>query len=125
MPSKGKTSQQLGRAGMLDLGVQVVSPDEGETNLHSHPGLDSAWVVLDGEALFYGEGDQLVAQLGRNETIMIPAGTSYWFKAGTEKPLVILHIVCIREGYTRASRIDHQPREHQPHEAIPGVFFEG
>ena len=125
MALRGKTSQHIGRVGTLDMGVQVVAPDEGETNLHSHPGLDTSWVVLDGEALFYGPGDELVAQLGKNETIMIPAGTSYWFKAGSEKPLVILHIVSINEGYTRASRIDHQPREHQPHEAIPGTFFEG
>ena len=125
MVARGKKSQQLGRTEALDLGVQVVAPDEGETNLHSHPGLDSAWVVLDGEAIFYGEGDTVVATLGRNELIMIPAGTPYWFKAGSEKPLVILHIVCIKAGFTRSSRMDYQPRVHQPREVIPGVFFEG
>jgi hypothetical protein len=67
MPARGKTSQQLGRSGSLDLGVQVVAPNEGETNLHSHPGLDSAWVVLDGEAIFYREGDEVIATLSRNE----------------------------------------------------------
>src|SRR3954462_2992443 len=114
MVVKGKASQSLGKAGKLDLGVQVVAPDEGETNLHSHPGLDSAWVVIDGQALFYGEGDELIADLGRNDSIMIPAGTSYWFKSGPEKPLVILHIVSVNEGFTRGSRTDHQPRTHQP-----------
>ena len=69
MVVKGKAMQRLGKAGMLDLGVQIVAPDEGETNLHSHPGLDSAWVVLDGEAIFYGENDEVVADLNRNETI--------------------------------------------------------
>ena len=124
MAARGKTSQHLGRAGGLDLGVQVVAPNDGETNLHSHPGLDSAWVVLDGEALFYKEGDEVVATLGKNETIIIPAGTSYWFKAGSEKPLVILHIISIQQGFTRSSRVNHQPRTEQPHEALPGVFFE-
>lgn len=123
--SKGKTSQHLGRAGKLDLGVQVVAPDQGETNLHSHPGLDTAWVVLDGEAIFYRERDEVIATLGRHESIMIPAGSAYWFKAGSEKPLVILHVVCIGEGFERSSRIDHQPRARQPHDALTGTFFHG
>ena len=123
--SKGKTSQHLGRAGKLDLGVQVVAPDEGETNLHSHPGLDTAWVVLDGEAIFYREGDEVISTLGRNESIIIPAGSAYWFKAGSEKALVILHIVCIGEGFERSSRMNHQPRVHQTHDALTGAFFEG
>ena len=125
MVTRGKATQRLGKTDMLDLGVQIVAPDEGETNLHSHPGLDSAWVVLDGEALFYGENDEVVADLQRNETIIIPAGTPYWFKSGPEKPLVILHIVCIAPGFTRASRMDHKPRVRQPHEVVPDAFFEG
>ena len=125
MPARGKVSQHLGRVGGLDLGVQVVAPNDGETNLHSHPGLDSAWVVLDGEAIFYREGDEVIATLGKNESIMIPAGASYWFKAGSEKSLVILHIISIQQGFQRSSRINHQPRMDQPHEAIPGVFYEG
>jgi mannose-6-phosphate isomerase-like protein (cupin superfamily) len=123
--AKGKATQRLGRATSLDMGVQVVAPDEGETNLHSHPGLDSAWVVLDGEALFYGENDEVVADLEKNEMIMIPAGTPYWFKSGPEKPLVILHIVSIQQGYTRQSRMDHRPRVQQRHDAFTGSHFEG
>src|SRR4051812_7108815 len=82
LAKRGKLTQQIGRVGCLDMGVQVVAPDEGETNLHAHPGLDTAWVVLDGEAFFYSAGEELIAQLGKNETIMIPAGAPYWFKAG-------------------------------------------
>ncbi len=123
--AKGKTTQKLGSTASLDMGVQVVAPDEGETNLHSHPGLDSAWVVLDGRALFYGENDEVVADLDKHEMIMIPEGTPYWFKSGPEKPLVILHVVCIKEGFTRRSRMDHKPRnERQPHDALTGTYFE-
>src|SRR4051794_6580726 len=96
MPKAGKVTQQLGRVGSLDMGVQVVMPDDGDTNLHAHPGLDTAWVVLDGEAIFYSAGDKVIAELGRNESIMIPAGAPYWFKAGPGKPLVILHVLSIK-----------------------------
>ena len=58
-------------------------------------------------------------------SIMIPAGAPYWFKAGPEKPLVILHVIAIQEGFKRSSRIDYQPRQDLPHEALEGVFFEG
>jgi mannose-6-phosphate isomerase-like protein (cupin superfamily) len=122
--TKGKASQKLGKTDILDLSVQIVAPDEGETNLHSHPGLDSSWVVLDGQAIFYGENHEVVADLGRNESIIIPAGTPYWFKAGSGKPLVILHIVCIYPGFTRQSRMDHEPRARQPHDVVPGEFVD-
>ena len=125
MVAKGKTTQKLASTETLDLGVQVVAPDEGETNLHSHPGLDSAWVVLDGRAIFYGENEEVVADLDKNEMIMIPEGTPYWFKSGPDKPLVILHIVGIKEGFTRQSRMDHKPRVQQRHDALTGSFFEG
>lgn len=123
--SKGKISESLARGGMLGIGVQVVSPDGGETNLHSHPGVDSAWLVLDGQAAFYGEGERLVAELGRNELVFIPGGTPYWFKAGSDKPLVILHITARQPGTKGSSRVDYAPPIEKPRDVIPGAFFEG
>ncbi len=124
MVSAGKTTQQLGTVGKLDMGVQVVAPNDGDTNLHAHPGLDTAWVVIDGQAEFYSTGDEVVATLNKNETIMIPAGAPYWFKASSSTPLVILHVVCIGENYKRSSRIDYKPRNDQPHNALTGTFYE-
>lgn len=121
---KGKISQSLARGEVLGVGVQVVAPDGGETNLHSHPGLDSSWMVLGGEATFYGEEDQEVARLTRNELIFIPAGTPYWFKASSEEPLVILHITARLKGFEGPGRIDYQPYRDKPGQVIPGAFFE-
>ena len=71
--AKGKTSDSLFRTDTLGVGVQVVAPAEGETNLHAHPGTDSTWVVLDGQATFYGtEDDVELAVLDKNEMILIP-----------------------------------------------------
>lgn len=121
---KGKISQSLARGEVLGVGVQVVAPDGGETNLHSHPGLDSSWMVLDGEAIFYGEEDQEVARLTRNELIFIPAGTPYWFRASSEEPLVILHITARFKGFEGPGRIDYQAYRDKPGQVIPGAFFE-
>jgi quercetin dioxygenase-like cupin family protein len=125
MVARGKISQQLARAGSLGIGVQVIAPDGGETNLHSHPGVDSAWMVLSGKAVFYTKGDELVAKLDKNEVISIPAGTPYWFKAGDDQPLVILHMTCKDPSIKGSPRLDYAPPIEKPREVIPGVFFDG
>ena len=123
--SKGKSSDSLGRLDILGLGVQVVSPDGGDTNLHSHPGMDSSWLVMDGSATFYTVNDRVIAELERNELIMIPAGAPYWFKANGDKPAVLLHVTAKVPGLKGKDRIDYQPYRDKPGEIIPGAFFEG
>jgi mannose-6-phosphate isomerase-like protein (cupin superfamily) len=127
--SKGKSSQSLVRAGQLGVGVQVATTDGGETNLHSHPGVDSAWMVLGGRAKFYTVNDRIVGELGKNEIISIPAGTPYWFEAANDdEPLVILHITSRAKDHQGSTRIDYTPRttggENRVREIIPDAFFE-
>lgn len=112
VPERGKVSERLGEAGILGIGVQVVAPKDGETNLHMHPGIDSAWVVLSGEAEFYGTAsDVFVARLGVHECITIPRATPYWFKAAGDEPLVILHVTARTPSYNpEVSRIDLKPQ---------------
>jgi len=128
--SKGKTSDSLVRTDTLGVGVQVVAPAEGETNLHAHPGTDSTWVVLDGQATFYGTEDDIeIAVLDKNELIMIPQGAPYWFKCSSENPLVILHITARTKDFVPGmSRKDYKPQtqwymDDAHPDAIPGAFF--
>ena len=123
--SKGKISQSLARLDTLGIGVQVVSPDGGETNLHSHPSMDSAWLVMDVRATFYTGKDRVVAELGHNEFIMIPAGAPYWFKATGDSPLVVLHLTARNPQVTGSNRIDYEPYRDKPGEIVPGAFFAG
>lgn len=132
--TKGKSSGTLGlRAGILSVGVQVIAPDEGETNLHSHTGMDSCWFVLDGEAEFYGtDDDVLIGRLGKNEGISIPAGSPYWFKCSSSNQLVILHITARTPDAPPAgqtSRVNHRPTkwyQDESHvELIEGASWEG
>jgi mannose-6-phosphate isomerase-like protein (cupin superfamily) len=109
--TKGKTSDRLAKAGNLGIGVQVCSADGGETNLHSHPNADSAWMVLSGEAKFYTVGDKEIAHLRKNELVTIPAGTPYWFDVANKESgenLVILHVTSRIPGVTQG-RIDYEP----------------
>ena len=127
---QGKISESLVRAGNLGIGVQVAANDGGETNLHSHPNSDSAWMVLGGRAIFYTVDDKVIAELGKYEMVSIPAGTPYWFDVAdkdSDENLVILHITSKVPGVS-TGRIDYSPRETGGENRIKvleeGKFFE-
>ena len=62
----------------------------GETALHSHHSSDASWVVLDGEATFYDEHDQVMGKLRHGDGIFIPHNVKYWFESTAEEPLVMV-----------------------------------
>jgi mannose-6-phosphate isomerase-like protein (cupin superfamily) len=65
----------------------------GENTLHAHTDEDHMFVILAGEAIFYGPNGE-ERTLGRNDGIMLPAGTFYNFNACSDEPLVLLRIGC-------------------------------
>jgi mannose-6-phosphate isomerase-like protein (cupin superfamily) len=71
--------------------VQVF--DKGINNkLHSHLSEDGVWIVLQGEATFYGDEDKVMGKLGPFQGLLIPAGTKYWFECTSDEPLQILRV---------------------------------
>jgi len=98
----------LDRGDILGVSVQVVRPDGGETNMHAHAGMDSCWYVLKGRARFYGFGDELVAEAGRDEGVFIPKGVPYWFEAAGDEPLEVLHITA-RDKSVANDRVNYRP----------------
>ncbi len=121
--SKGKSHQSLFRTDILGAGVQVVTTG-GETNLHAHAGADAAWLVLAGQVTFYGEGDKIVAKLGRHEMLLIPRGVPYWFESSGDEPLVVLRFSA-RAQDTENKRINMTERKALPREVLPDTYFEG
>jgi mannose-6-phosphate isomerase-like protein (cupin superfamily) len=71
--------------------VQVIKKG-GENTLHSHKHLDGFWMVLKGRARFYGEGDEVIAELGPHDGIMVPRGFKYWFEAVEGETLELLQV---------------------------------
>ena len=110
--ASGKTIVSMGRSDVVRVGVQYVK-EGGDNNLHSHDGVDGFWMVLGGRATFYGEGDQVLAELGKDESILIPRGTRYWFETSSAEPLEILHVAATALG-EKTGRVDHESlRPHQ------------
>lgn len=79
---------------MLSM-VQIFRGGGGEQEMHLHTAMDGFWFVLAGRARFYGDGDELVADLGVHEGILVPAGAKYWFEAGECEELQLLQVEAI------------------------------
>lgn len=88
---------------VLNVQVQVVRSG-GETNLHAHNGVDSMWYVLEGAGAFYDEDNNKYA-VAKNEMVVLPSGTKYWFESESDEPLEVLHIVA-RDVRVEATRTD-------------------
>jgi mannose-6-phosphate isomerase-like protein (cupin superfamily) len=108
-----KTIVWLARTDRLISDVQVINQG-GETNLHSHTHLDGFWFVLSGRARFYGEGNKVLADIGKHEGILLPRGSKYWFESGSDEPLELLQIEASDKPVHSqqelvSDRIDHAP----------------
>jgi mannose-6-phosphate isomerase-like protein (cupin superfamily) len=117
-PKRNKGMQILARSDIVVSAVQVVKKG-GETNLHAHRLLDGVWFVLKGRAKFYTEDNELVADLGPLEGILVPRGYPYWFERGEgSDDLEILQVeasaksIPTFEEYLE-DRIDYTPRKAQ------------
>lgn len=128
--SKGKKSQRLARTDMIGASVQVAA-EGGETNMHSHPHTDSVWIVLEGEATFYGAGeggsDKVAAKLQKHQGLLLKRATPYWFESSGATPLVILHLTA-RDPNAKSenSRVNFRPRTRVGSEGavvVEGKFF--
>ena len=77
--------------------------------MHSHPNMDGLWFVLSGRAKFYTTGDELIAELGSLESVLIPRDYPYWFESDGDEILEILQV----EAFTTPGE-DIQYTDHAP-----------
>jgi mannose-6-phosphate isomerase-like protein (cupin superfamily) len=110
---RSKSVVRLARTDYLNAHVQVVK-EGGENNLHSHPNQDGFYYVLAGRARFYGEGDTVLAEVGKNEGVLIPKNFPYWFESSGTEPLELLLVHANSkpmksERESMASRVDYEP----------------
>ncbi len=119
---RGKKGQRLARTDILSVGVQSINQG-GETNLHAHADQDAAWLVLNGEATFYTDGDRVVAKVGKLEGLVIPRGTLYWFQSSSDENLIIMRFAA-KHPEIEHQREDRGERVSRDITRIkPGEFF--
>ena len=87
----GKARIGLGKTGMITASVQFLQ-DGGDNNLHAHSAEDEAFLILTGRVRFYGKGDEVIAELGPNQGIVIPRKFPYWFESASDEVLTIFKV---------------------------------
>lgn len=88
---RAKTVANLCRSDLMKVAVQVVRRG-GENNLHSHPHRDEIFFVLSGRVRVYSTDDELIADIGRHEGVLIPRGFPYWFESVGDDVLELLQV---------------------------------
>lgn len=97
LPSTGRVDIPVAATDRLNLVLKAYASG-GENSLHAHTAEDHAFVVLQGEATFYGRPGDPKVTVGKHEGILIPNGVFYKFKAGEGEQLVLLRVSAILPG---------------------------
>lgn len=104
LPKQGRTDTPVAASEKMWVVLKTYAAD-GENGLHAHPNEDHTFVVLQGEAIFYGPNSEEKI-IGKNEGVLLPHGTLYWFKAKGDEPLVMVRIGSAAfDGVDRHGRI--------------------
>jgi mannose-6-phosphate isomerase-like protein (cupin superfamily) len=85
---EGNTHNVIAATDLMSIALKYYN-EGGENALHTHPGEDHAFLILDGEMTLYDKEEQAIV-LKRGQGIMIPSGWSYWFKNSGDGPLIFL-----------------------------------
>lgn len=124
-PDTGKPKDvvPLVRSGMLTVLVQTVR-NGGENNLHYHVNSETAWMVLSGQARFYGVDDVLLADLGPSEGIFLPGGSRYWFEKVGSEDLQLLQMVGVDARAGKDTRINVEAHKDWMTDSILQIYEE-
>jgi nitrite reductase/ring-hydroxylating ferredoxin subunit/mannose-6-phosphate isomerase-like protein (cupin superfamily) len=113
---EGRVKQvtNLCRTDMMKAAIHCVRRG-GENNLHSHPGRDEIFFILKGRARVYGIGDELVAELGPFDGVLIPRDFQYWYESVGDEMLELLQVAAAdlrlqSPAGPLGGRENHEPR---------------
>jgi len=103
--TQGRTNLPLAATEKMSVVLKCYA-EGGENELHAHPYEDHVFLIMQGQADFYGPNGEL-ATLRRNQGIMLPAGSLYRFEAKGDENLLLLRIgTTVVEGEDPLARID-------------------
>jgi mannose-6-phosphate isomerase-like protein (cupin superfamily) len=105
LPKQGRTNQVLGASSRMNVVLKTYASG-GENELHAHSNEDHLFVVMQGEASFFGPRNER-RDVAKNDCVLLPAGAFYWFHAKGDEPLVMLRIgAVLNAGEDVLARID-------------------
>ncbi|GAA4322507.1 hypothetical protein GCM10023144_02530 [Pigmentiphaga soli] len=98
LPKAGRTNQVLGATKMMSVVLKTYA-EGGENELHAHINEDHFFCILQGRAKFYGPNGE-EREVGKNDCVLLPKGSLYWFHAIEGEPLVMLRVGAASEDET-------------------------
>ena len=90
LPKEGRTDTMFAASQTMTVILKTYAAT-GENELHRHPAEDHVFVVLDGEAEFYGPAGE-VRRVGKYDGVFVPTTAYYCFRAVGDDPLVMLRV---------------------------------
>ncbi len=90
MLKQGISHKNLARTDLLGIALKIYT-EGGENGLHTHPGEDHSFIILEGEMTLYDK-DEKATIIKKGQGIMIPSGWYYWFKCSGGEPLIFLKL---------------------------------
>ena len=90
LPKGGRTDTMFAASRTMTVILKTYAAT-GENELHRHPAEDHVFVVLDGEAEFYGPAGE-VRRVGKYDGVFVPTTAYYCFRAVGDDPLVMLRV---------------------------------
>jgi len=114
---EGSRSDLLTDTGNMKIKIRCYASGGGENAMHAHHNQDHSFIVLQGQARFYGPQGE-VHDLIRNQGIMLPSGCYYCFENSGPEPLVVLRIESItKDGGDPNIRLGMHGQQIEPHAA--------
>jgi len=125
--SAGHTKDLLASTDGMTFHIHCYGPKGGENGLHAHVDEDHLFVVLQGEAQFFGRNGPLPV-LKKNQALMLRKGAFYSFSNEGSEPLVMIRFGAMDKN-APGGRLDPQgkpiPGRSKQKGATPPAYIEG
>ncbi|TMB74037.1 MAG: cupin domain-containing protein [Deltaproteobacteria bacterium] len=127
----GRSHIPLASTEHMSVGLNYYIPGR-KNKLHTHPGEDHIFVVMDGRATFYNKEHQPIV-LNKGEGIMLPENHYYYFQSTGDKPLALFRVSAKKDNKPKVVRVDAEGNKRTEEEnefvvvdgaAIEGKFWE-
>jgi mannose-6-phosphate isomerase-like protein (cupin superfamily) len=127
----GRSHIPLASTEHMSVGLNYYIPGR-KNKLHTHPGEDHIFVVMDGQATFYNKEHQPIV-LNKGEGIMLPENHYYYFQSTGDNPLALFRVSAKKGNKPKVVRVDAEGNKRTEEEngfvvvdgaAIEGKFWE-
>src|SRR5690242_1247380 len=110
----GRSHIPLAATPQMSVGLNYYTPGR-KNKLHTHPGEDHIFVVMDGQATFYNKEHQPTV-LDKGEGIMLPENHYYYFQSTGDRPLALFRVSAKTGTKPKAVRIDSEGNKRSEEE---------